>query len=118
MKTKSLITLLDRDSKAITQKLDAYRNDFKNIISDFKTEYKLDKSVIRTNNDKTERGELQIVGDNKLGYKDNIFIPYYFVFIPYKKTGELSDVKRTDKFDVTTPGEYFEKILEIYSPEE
>ena len=118
METKNVISLLDRDSANISNQLAEYRKTFKETLSDFMSEHKLDKAVIRKNGDKTEKGELNIISDNKIGYKDNIAVPCYFIFIPYRKTGELSDVKRTDKFDVNTPSEYFKKILEIYSPAE
>lgn len=113
MNMKETIDVLNRDYKKIDTLLAAYRKEFKEAIEYFRSENKLDKTVCRKTGEKIETGELRILDD---GYKGSLAIPSYFVFIPYRKTGELSNVRRTDKFDVNTPEEYFDAVLKCYSP--
>ncbi len=113
MNTKENIDTLSNDYKKIDALLTAYRRKFKESIEYFRSENKLDKAVCRKTGEKIETGELRILDD---GYKGSLAIPSYFVFIPYRKTGELSNVRRTDKFDINTPEEYFDAVLKCYSP--
>ena len=118
MSTVQSIENLTAMSKDINERMAVYNADFKATLESFIKENNLDKTVIRNETGKDERGELRIFANYENGYKSNRSIPCYVLFYPYRKDGQLSNAHRCDNIVVNTPGDYFNGILERYKPAE
>lgn len=111
------IEQLNHEAMELERNYYNYSKFFRETLLSFQTEHRLHKVVIRKINGTTERGKLEIVDIGRC-LDNNILIPNYFVFRPYKENGRLSRIHRKDDVKHLTPSAYFEKLLEIYSPEE
>lgn len=118
MSTAQNIEELNGMNKSIIEKTTAYNTVFKDTLESFIAEHHLDKTVIRNETGKEERGELRVFENYANGYKNNRAIPCYLLFYPYRKDGQLSNAHRLDNIVVNVPGDYFNGILERYKPAE
>jgi len=112
------IDQLDADNKQLADMKITYCNTFVSVLAEFIETHNLDDIVERIdlkNPEKIERGRLRVSITPYKNFYGNGLMPAQLVFYPFKKDGEvLSNIHRIDKFEVTTPKEYFDMILKIY----